>query len=120
MTRTPKHLVAGVALTLLVGCAHASTSSGSSHTEWSSRIGKYNYDQALDELGPPAQQRDLAGGETVCTWPRKGTGAEYRQPPTSYGTTSAEIQNDDVVILTFDSHKVLINCVTKPDQPAPK
>ena len=130
MTQTRKAHLARLALTLLVGCAHASPVSDSPVTDtsesaspedpWTGRIGKYSYEQALGELGPPAQHRDLAGGETVCTWPRKRTGAEYRPPETSYGTIATGIPDDDVVILTFDSRKVLINCVTKPTPPKPK
>jgi hypothetical protein len=111
-------LLVGGALALLSACA-SSGSSARPDNDWNGRVGKYKYDQAVSELGPPAQQRELPGGETVCTWPRQNNASRYNQPATSYGTISTGVQDDDVVILTFDSRKILVNCVTKPDKPAP-
>jgi hypothetical protein len=115
----PRLLVLACVLVLSAACA-TSGSSSRPDSDWNGRIGKYKYDEAVNELGPPAQQKELPGGETVCTWPRQGNVSKYNAPVTSYGTTSTGVQDDDVVILTFDSRKVLVNCVTQPvTQPAP-
>jgi len=36
--------------------------------DWSSRIGNYNYDQAVAELGPPDKTAKLSDGKTVADW----------------------------------------------------
>lgn len=36
--------------------------------DWNGRIGKYTYDQAITELGPPDKSADLANGVRVAEW----------------------------------------------------
>src|SRR5271165_2503450 len=36
--------------------------------DWNSRIGTYNYDQAVTDLGPPDKQAKLDNGKTVAEW----------------------------------------------------
>jgi hypothetical protein len=122
MSRTRTSILAGAALSLVATCAHESSAAKPSKTEWSSRIGNYKMDQAFNDLGPPAQEREIPGGGRVCTWPRQGTAtiATHNPPPTSYGTTTTEVQQNDVLILTFDENKVLVNCVSPGESPPSK
>lgn len=39
-----------------------------SHIDWNSRIGHYNFDQAVIELGPPDKQARLTDGTVVAEW----------------------------------------------------
>jgi hypothetical protein len=124
MTRTARLSVALGALAITGACASTTPAARptSVNDDFTSRIGNYRYEQAVNDLGPPAQEKELPTGETVCTWPRKGStaaSATYSGPPTSFGTTTPGLQDSDFVILTFDSRKVLVNCVTQPEKPAP-
>ena len=51
----------GVALLTIVGCA-------TSRVDWNTRVGNYNFDQAVIELGPPDKQAKLDDGKTVAEW----------------------------------------------------
>ena len=53
----------------LAGCA-------TNRVDWSSRIGKYTYDQAVEELGVPDRSATLTNGSTVAEWLRM-RGATY-------------------------------------------
>ena len=61
---------------LLIGCA-------STQIDWNSRIGVYNYDQAVSELGPPDKSAKLTDGSVVAEWmtrrgyPGGSTGMSY-------------------------------------------
>lgn len=46
---------------MLAGCATA-------RIDWSGRIGHYNVDQAIVELGPPDKQAKLGDGTVVAEW----------------------------------------------------
>lgn len=50
-----------VALAFMAGCA-------THQVDWGSRIGKYSFDQAVVELGPPDKQAKLSNGQTVAEW----------------------------------------------------
>jgi hypothetical protein len=47
-------------MTLIAGCA--------TKVDWASRVGKYTYDQAVTELGPPDKQAKLDDGTIVADW----------------------------------------------------
>ncbi len=47
-------------LALVAGCA--------TKVDWASRVGKYTYDQAVTELGPPDKQAKLEDGTIVADW----------------------------------------------------
>ena len=63
--RTPLRLAAWIVNLclglLLAGCA-------SPKIDWNRRVGVYNYDQAVAELGPPDKQARLSDGSTVAEW----------------------------------------------------
>jgi hypothetical protein len=50
-------------LLLLLLCACATQK-----TDWSARVGKYTYEQAVHDLGPPQRQMKLDGGAMVAEW----------------------------------------------------
>ncbi len=51
----------------LTGCA--------TKIDWSSRVGRYNYDDAIRELGVPDRSAMLSDGSTVAEWLRRRGGA---------------------------------------------
>jgi len=53
-------LVACVGL-LIGGCS-------ANKVDWGSRVGSYNFDQAVMELGPPDKQATLSDGMRVADW----------------------------------------------------
>jgi len=120
--RIRRLILAAATLSLFPACAHSSNSAPKSQSDWERRIGHYDLDQAVEDLGPPTAVKDLPDGGRVCTWPRKGNeaAATFNPPATSYGTTTTGVQQDDVLILTFDERKVLINCVSPSDPPPAK
>ncbi len=67
MCRCLKHFVAGNSLLcllifILAGCATKP------RIDWNSRLGKYTFDQAVIELGPPDKSAKLTDGTTVAEW----------------------------------------------------
>ena len=46
---------------LVAGCA-------TNRVDWDARVGVFNYDQAVGELGPPDKQAKLPDGTTVAEW----------------------------------------------------
>jgi len=46
---------------LFAGCA-------THRIDWNSRIGSYNFDQAVTEFGPPDKQAKLSDGKLVAEW----------------------------------------------------
>lgn len=47
-------------LAVVAGCA--------TKVDWAGRVGKYTYDQAVTELGPPDKQAKLDDGTIVADW----------------------------------------------------
>jgi hypothetical protein len=47
---------------LFAGCASRPK------VDWNSRVGAFNYDQAVTELGPPARETKLSDGRRVAEW----------------------------------------------------
>jgi len=58
---TATGVVSLLLLLLSAGCA-------STKIDWNSRIGNYNYDQAVVELGPPDKSAKLTDGTRVAEW----------------------------------------------------
>jgi hypothetical protein len=50
-----------VAATLIAGCA-------TQRINWNSRVGSYNFDQAITEFGPPDKRATLSDGKLVAEW----------------------------------------------------
>lgn len=75
-------LLATITLSLVTSCVSA---------KWTSRIGKYTYDDALAEYGPPDDTEQLSNGYRVSSW-----------------TTSYGLNWIDKLIMTFDQHDRLI------------
>jgi hypothetical protein len=55
-------VVLSLAAILLAGCATMQT------VDWNSRVGRYTYNQAVNELGPPDQQIPSSDGKVVAKW----------------------------------------------------
>ncbi len=64
-------------MTWLTGCA-------TNRIDWASRVGTYNYDQALLEFGPPEKQAKLQNGTLVAEWLTR-RGQSYAYTPYGYG-----------------------------------
>jgi hypothetical protein len=68
-----------LALLALVGCA-------TPKIDWPSRVGRYTFDQAVVELGPPDKQAKLSDGALVADWlTRRGRNAIYGTAGGIYG-----------------------------------
>lgn len=112
MGRRLKHFVPGNSLLwllilILAGCA------STPKVDWNSRIGKYTFDQAVIELGPPDKSAKLTDGTAVADWltrrgyssgsyPIVGSGYYYPYSPIwapAYGTGPAP---DRFLRLVFD------------------
>ena len=61
-----------VSLLILAGCRSIPK------VDWVSRVGTYNYDQAILELGPPDRVADLTDGTRIAEWyQRRRTGLSF-------------------------------------------
>ena len=47
---------------LMAGCA------STPKVDWNSRVGSFNYDQVVAEMGPPDKSSKLSDGSTVAEW----------------------------------------------------
>jgi hypothetical protein len=56
-----KHLIITAIFCLAIGCATAKV-------DWQSRIGAYNFDAAVHELGVPDRETTLSDGSRVAEW----------------------------------------------------
>ena len=102
-------VILALAVAFLAGCATTPP------VDWNTRIGKYTYSQAVNEMGPPARQARLNDGKLVCKWfvqpplgPRFNSGMSY------YGNTgfapsqnAASCYSDRMLQLTFDTNNTL-------------
>lgn len=84
--RVWKWSLLGAFVIALAGCATKPK------TDWNERIGHYTFDQAVQELGPPASSIRLQDGTTVAEWFRKagpqfsfGVGTGYGSGPVGVG-----------------------------------
>jgi hypothetical protein len=85
----------------LVGCA-------THRVDWAARVGHYNYDQAVTDLGPPDKHAKLADGTVVAEWLTDRGGTYIYSSPGSYGPYSLGSVNsyntpNRYIRLTFDS-----------------
>ena len=83
--------------------------------DWNARLGGFNYDQAVIELGPPDKQAKLSDGRTIAEWvSRYDTGSTvvvsggYNRYPGGFGVvqTSPHIY-ESKLRLTFSTNNVL-------------
>lgn len=86
---------------LLVGCQNKGA------ILWDGRVGTYNYDQAIIELGPPDKEATTSEGVTVCQWMVSKSRTFLRNPGFYYwspmgGTIGDVSSSPDVFLqLTF-------------------
>ncbi len=101
----------GVALLIIAGCA-------TSRVDWNTRVGNYNFDQAVIELGPPDKQAKLSDGKIVAEWVSRHSGGPsvsvgtgfYGGYPGSVGMVHTYNQPDyyeSKLLLTFSTNSVL-------------
>ena len=70
----PQH---SVIATVLVACAGVLiTGCRTAKVDWQARVGRYTYDQAVLELGPPDKQATLTDGTVVADWMTRQSGVE--------------------------------------------
>jgi hypothetical protein len=87
--------------------------------DWDSRVGTYNYDQAIAELGPPDKSAKLSDGNTVAEWIKHsngggfsfgvGTGMYGSHGGVGVGQTVATGYSDKVLRLVFDPENKLVS-----------
>lgn len=93
--------VVGVLLAafLWTGCA------SKSRIDWNSRVGKYTYDQAVIEMGPPDKSAKLSDGTVVTQWLSR-RGSSFRTYHLWYGgwidSHEGPPSPDQFLTLTFD------------------
>ena len=99
-----------LAVVFFAGCATTKP------IDWNSRIGSYNFDQAVTELGPPDKQAKLSDGKTVAQWITHreggtsfsvGTGFYGGNTGVGVGQTVGTGYSDRVLTLTFGTNNVL-------------
>jgi hypothetical protein len=95
-----------LAIALFTGCAALPP------VDWDSRVGNYNYAQALQELGPPNRQIRLSTGATKFKWfiqPDGSTGMGYPGMNNGFGMGQnfSPGYSDRCLQLTFDTNGVL-------------
>lgn len=96
----------GTAL-VLAGCATGQMS-------WDTQVGRMTYDQAVGELGQPAQQQKLSDGRTIAEWISRfpaaspGMDNDFRYRSASFGSDMAGADSaESKLTLTFDTNNVL-------------
>lgn len=70
-------IAAAVSVLLLASCA--------TPIDWGQRVGRYTFDQAVVELGPPDKSARLTDGSTVAEWLAYRRGASYAYYGGGYG-----------------------------------
>jgi hypothetical protein len=89
---------------VLAGCA------STRKIDWNSRLGTYNYDQAVTELGPPDKSAVLSDNSRVAEW-LIYRGGSYGTVYTYQGAWVHSFQEssapDSFLRLTFDSQGIL-------------
>ena len=72
-------LAGAVSITGLTGCA-------SHRIDWAPRIGRYTFDDAVREFGPPDKRAELSDGTVVADWVTSRGGPRlYTMPMVSSG-----------------------------------
>jgi hypothetical protein len=102
-------VILALAVASLAGCVTTPP------VDWSTRIGKYTYAQAVTELGPPGREAKLSDGKIVCKWfvrptagPRINSGmSNYGNNGFGAGQTIGSTYNNQMLQLTFDANSTL-------------
>jgi hypothetical protein len=85
--------------------------------DWNSRVGSYNYDQAVVELGPPDRVTEISEGRKVADWvtgrsssPRISFGFGSYGPGGGVGVGTGTGGNpiENILRLTFDKNGQLL------------
>ncbi|MGD0207633.1 MAG: hypothetical protein ABSC89_08520 [Verrucomicrobiota bacterium] len=103
-------VILALAVAFLTGCATPPP------VDWDSRVGHYNYNQALSEFGLPNRQSRLSDGKVVSKWfvqppvgPRFNSGMSYYgNNGFGAGQTPGGGYNNQMLQLTFDTNGTLI------------
>ena len=94
-------LLAVIYLSGLLGLGCATRSK----IDWNSRVGKYTYDQAVIEMGPPDRSAKLSDGTVVTQWLTR-RGYSFRTYHFWYGgwmnSQDSPPSPDQFLTLTFD------------------
>jgi len=87
--------------------------------DWDTRVGNYNYDQAVVELGPPDRSMKLSDGNTVAEWITRnqgggfsfgvGTGMYGSHSAVGVGQTVTTGARDKVLRLIFNPENKLVS-----------
>jgi|ERR1041385_4551624 hypothetical protein len=97
-------LCVAAAAALLTGCMTTKK------VDWSSRVGNYTFDQAVQEMGPPDKQATTSDGRTVADWISRSSGGSSFSIGTGFygghsgvgvGSTVGSGHQDRVLRLTF-------------------
>ena len=103
-------VILALTVAFLAGCATPPP------VDWDSRVGHYNYNQAISEFGPPDRQARLSDGKVVSKWfvqppvaPRFNSGMSY-YGNNGFGANQAIGSgfNSQMLQLTFDTNGTLI------------
>ena len=95
---------------LLAGCA------STPKVDWDSRVGGYDFDRAVMEMGPPDRSSELSDGSKVAEWFLKpgstlsfgvGTGYYGRGGGVGVGQSVSSGRSGQYLRLTFDPEGVL-------------
>ena len=101
-------LSATAALALVTGCV-------THRVNWNARLGSFNYDQAVIELGPPDKQAKLSDGRTIAEWvSRYDTGSTvvlgggfYHSPAGINFVETSPHYYESRLRLTFNTNNIL-------------
>ncbi|MFZ1072357.1 MAG: hypothetical protein WAO21_02870 [Verrucomicrobiia bacterium] len=102
--------ILALATALVVGCKTTKP------VDWNSRVGTYNFDQAVTELGPPDKQTTLSDGKLVAQWVTHRNGGSSFSIGTGFytggvgvgvGQTTGSQFPDRILTLTFGTNSVL-------------
>jgi hypothetical protein len=102
-------VILALAVALLASCATTPP------VDWNTRVGKYNYAQAVTELGPPAREARLSDGKIVCKWfTQHLAGPRFNSGMSAYGNNDFGADqnigsgyNNQMLQLTFGTNSTL-------------
>jgi hypothetical protein len=100
----------GVQATLALVLAMIFAGCATHRIDWNSRIGTYNFDQAVTEFGPPDKQAKLSDGRLVAEWISRyytGTTAAYTSYPGGVVIVQPPSTYEDRLRLTFGTNNAL-------------
>ncbi len=96
---------------LLLLCAGCITH----RVDWNARLGNFNYDQAVIELGPPDNQAGLSDGRIIAEWVSRYDAGNtvvisggYNRYPGDFGVVQTSPNTfESRLRLTFSTNRVL-------------